>query len=208
MKSFKNLRVVACRGDKRCYTPWKSVIRRFTLIEILIVCSLIAFLAAVTIVGVSFAMRTAGDANCRSLINQINLAMNEYKAVTGYFIQQPKGNGFYMDKPKEGEVDLTDFLPTYEKWCTNGTIERPYERSAVCDPAGTTLWYRCPGSHNKGSFDFESAGQDGIFGYYEESDDQNYSKTINQNHTDLGTGGSAPEDGTVLDNINNWDIAR
>ena len=87
--------------------------------------------------------------------------MEAYKAQTGYYIQQSSGGDLKIDKPTNG-VDLTDYLTSYQQWTIDGTIDA---NNKLIDAYGKAFWYRCPGYHNRGSFDIESAGPDGKFGY-------------------------------------------
>ena len=161
----------------------------FTLIEILTVVALLAFLMAISVAGYQIAMSKAAESDTKSMIAQIEIAMEAYKAKTGYYIQQPVGGEFHINKPKDDVVDFTDFLPDYERWTKNGSID---SSNVLVDSYGTPFWFRSPGYHNRGSFDLESAGQDTDFGY---SDDDNHSTP----KTD------EKEKDKYRNNISNWD---
>jgi Tfp pilus assembly protein PilE len=128
----------------------------FTLIEILTVVALLAFLMSISVAGYRIAMSKAAESDTKAIIAQIEIAMEAYKAKTGYYIQQKDGDAFPIDTPVDDKVDFTDFLPSYQKWTQNGTIMS----GKLTDSYGTEFKYRCPGIHNRGGFDIESPGQD------------------------------------------------
>ena len=146
----------------------------FTLIEILMVCALLAFLMAIMVGAYSIASTKMAEADCIATMKLVGGCLEQYKEKTGYYIQAPKGSDFNIDKPQnvddathEIEVDFTDFIPDYRKLLStsaeaHATIDEIY---VLVDPYGTPYWYRCPGTHNRTSFDIESAGPDGEFGY-------------------------------------------
>jgi general secretion pathway protein G len=142
----------------------KSQNRKFTLIEVLMVCALLAFLMAIMVGGYSIAMTKMAEADCISTIQKIATALETYKAKTGYYIQAASaGQGFYIDKPTNVQ-DFVDFLPDYEKMKkTSAELHPDGERYILVDPYGSNYIYRCPGTHNRMSFDLESAGPDGDF---------------------------------------------
>ena len=184
----------------------KAVSRTFTLIEILIVCALIAMLTAIAVTGFSVAMQKASEADTRSIITQIEIAMDGYKAKYGFFLPSKNGKGDIL-KISDSKGSLSEFIPTYKKWQKNGTINN----TTLTDPYGTAFWFRSPGSHNHGGFDIESAGADTQFGYSEIS---NHDKNINKDtftykgrsHTtnDLHIPGPNSRTDAIVDNINNW----
>ena len=177
-------------NKNRCY--------RFTLVEILVVCALLAFLMALSVVGYGIATKKAAEASTISIIEQIKSAMAAYKSKTGYYIQQPDAGKLKIDTPSSG-VDFTDFLPDYDKWKSDGTID---ENNNLVDAYGMAFWYRCPGYHNRGGFDIESSGADSIFGYYEFSDQRDVDTAIDVNKTHKPNSTSHPE--LIADNIKNW----
>ena len=193
--------------NKRKNTSVSVSVNPFTLVELLVVCAIIAFLAGISVAGIAFAMRRATDTKCKSMMRQIELALNEYKAKTGYYPQQYYGCNFMIDKPLKNQTDLTDFLPTYQKWCESGLVLTPEEYSPLLDSFGTPFWYRCPGYHNKGAFDLESAGQDTYFGYRNDdrvARDQAYGPKwiANATHADKYRNSYYPT--WRDDNISNW----
>lgn len=139
--------------------------RRFTLIEILMVCALLAFLMAIMVGGYSIASTKMAEADCKSTIEKIATALETYKAKTGYYIQAVGNNSvFYVDDPAGVTPNFSSYID-FEKMKSNGTIvEFSSGRYYLVDPYGTAFWYQCPGKHNRMSFDMESAGPDADFG--------------------------------------------
>jgi len=177
----------------------------FTLIEILTVVSLLAFLMAISIAGYQIAMQKSSETDIKSMIKQIEIAMEAYKAKTGYYIQQADGSEFLIDTPDDNDVDFTDFLPDYQKWVNNGTVAMSTNGTGhkdsyvLVDIYGTPFWFRSPGYHNRTSFDLESAGEDCIFGYNDDgTKDLYYNTKENKIHENI----NHPDD--QADNISNW----
>ena len=158
--------------------------KHFTLIEILVVCALIGFLMAISVAAFSLATKRSAAAATQSIIKQIEIAMDAYKAKYGYYIPSDGGKGGDLTIMSNGDDGLKQFIPTYTKWTKNGTID---SAGKVMDAYGIAFWYRCPGYHNRGSFDIESAGPDGQFGY---SDVESHKTVSDSDQT--------------ADNINNW----
>jgi type II secretory pathway pseudopilin PulG len=185
----------------------------FTMIEILTVVALLAFLMAISVAGYQIAMSKAAESDTKSIIAQIEIAMESYKAKTGYYIQQVDGDAFLIDTPVDDVVDFTDFLPDYEKWRKNGSIMTSTNVTSkhcgsyiLVDSYGNSFWFRSPGYHNRGSFELESAGQDLYFGYYadakgetDQGKDKNYGFPENKTHSKI----ALPD--KQSNNISNWD---
>ncbi|MBN1863325.1 MAG: type II secretion system protein GspG [Victivallales bacterium] len=162
-------------------------LRCFTLIEVLMVCALLAILMGIMVAGYSFAQQRMSEAATIATIEKIATALESYKAKTGYYIQAVGSNSvFYMDTPDHSDLDFTDFLPDYEKMKKTSMVEASPGKYYLVDAYGLAFWYRSPGYHNRGKFDIESAGPDGNFGYSD------------ANHSAVS---SADE---VADNIKNW----
>jgi type II secretory pathway pseudopilin PulG len=175
----------------------------FTLVEILTVVALLAFLMSLAVAGYQIAMNRAAKAETESMIKQIEVAMEAYKAKVGYYPQSHDDIALVIDTPIEGEVDFTDFIPNYQKWKKAGMLTdgKPpigappgtpaYKKYSLLDSYGYPFWFKSPGYHNRGSYDLESAGPDTYFGY---SDD---------NHSTPKT--SPDEKDRYRDNISNWE---
>lgn len=151
---------------KKCQSLNKSKSHRpclqgFTLIEILMVCALLGFLMAIMVGGYGIAMTKMAESNCIATIAKIETALESYKAKTGYYIQKIDGDfDFPIADPSSTNATFHKFID-YEKMSKTSIDSSGY----LVDPYGTKYWYRCPGTHNRMSFDLESAGPDGEFGY-------------------------------------------
>ena len=134
----------------------------FTLIEVLMVCALLAFLMAIMVGGYSIASTKMAEADCRATMEKIATALEAYKAKHGYYIQAATaGDAFYVDAPITGS-DFSDFLTDFEKMKKTGALIEVTSggRSYLVDPYGTAYRYQCPGANNRMTFDIYSAGPD------------------------------------------------
>jgi Tfp pilus assembly protein PilE len=142
----------------------------FTLIEILTVCALLAFLMAMMIGAYGIVQQKGAESQCKATMERIKTALTSYKAKTGYYIQAVTvASGFYVDNPNPTPARTNpaqqpmffDFID-YEKMKNAGEIdENSNPPRALVDPFGTNYRYQCPGKHNRTSFDLWSAGADG-----------------------------------------------
>ena len=162
----------------------KSQKTEFTLIEMLVVCILLFFLMALSMSGLKIAMTKSAENATISMIKQITIAMEAYKAKYGFYIPSLDGRGGDL-KIRSDEENLKQFLPKYTQWTKDNTID---SSGVVFDAFMGKLWFRSPGFHNRGGFDLESAGADGKFGY-----DSDINKHSNPSSKD-----------EAADNINNW----
>jgi len=144
----------------------KSLLRtRFTLVELLCVCAILIFLMGIGIGVYSVANRKMGESKCRAMIAKMCIALENYRAKHGYYIQQPYAGGFYIDnygdassKPNlNAEIDIPDNqLGSKTVSGSTFTTSRGYWK----DPFGNAFGYRCPGKFNPTSFDLHSPGPD------------------------------------------------
>ncbi len=126
-----------------------SVRRRgFTLLELLVVISVIAILA--TLVS-PMLLRNVGDAKqatARTQIESLGLALEQYRLDNDAFPSSQQGLEALRSRPS-GE-------PQAANW------RGPYLRKAVpVDPWGRPYLYRAPGTVNTTSFDLLTLGRDG-----------------------------------------------
>jgi Tfp pilus assembly protein PilE len=134
---------------------------RYSLIEILIVCGILLILAGIGISVYSLVNRKMQDSRCQAMIAKMSIALENYKAKTGYYIQAATvATGFYIDIYKDkmsspGECTLNDFIDIPDSELATGT-----GRGAWKDPWGLQFRYQCPGTHNPMSFDLYSFGSD------------------------------------------------
>lgn len=134
--------------------------KKFTLTEILIVCALLAFVMGITVGGYKIVMDKSKKTATLSMIKQLEVAMEAYKNIVGYYYPQKSPAGAFVIDPEATE--FIKYLPNYGKWKTQKQITWKGE---LVDPYGVNFWYRCPGYHNRMGFDIESAGPDTYFGY-------------------------------------------
>ena len=139
----------------------------FTLIEILTVCALLAFLMAMMVAGYGIVQQKGAESQCQATMERIKTALPRYTANTGYYIQAVSvASGFNEEAPtttsKANPHDpwFIDFID-YEKMVNAGEIDTTSR--ALVDPFGTNYRYQCPGKHNRTSFDLQSAGPDGEY---------------------------------------------
>jgi general secretion pathway protein G len=135
---------------------------RYSLIEILIVCGILLILAGIGISVYSLVNRKMQDSRCQAMIAKMSIALENYKAKTGYYIQQPSPSSFYVDQYKnltspQGECSLNDFIDI-----PSGELAAGTGRGFWKDPWGMPFEYKCPGQHNPMSFDLHSKGENKI----------------------------------------------
>jgi len=133
---------------------FSSVLRSkggFTLIEILVVVTVIAILAALVGPSVFRHLGRAKDAAARSQMEMLGAALDAYRL----------DNGRYPTTAQGLEALRTE--PTAEPQPRNW--QGPYLRKAVPpDPWGNPYSYTSPGEHNPGSYDLLTYGADGAVG--------------------------------------------
>lgn len=117
-------------------------VRAFTLVEMLLVVTIIGILAALVIPRVVGVGEGARIKAARADINGgIKMALGRYEIETGHF--------------PRGLQDLLTQQPTDTRWTG------PYLDRMPLDPWGHDYIYYCPGKHNPGDYDLLSAGPDG-----------------------------------------------
>ena len=120
----------------------------FTLIEILVVITVIAILAAVVSPMV---FRNVGDAKgsaARAQIEIFGLALDSYRLDNDYYPSTEQGLDALQHEPT-GD-------PTARNW------RGPYLKKGVpLDPWGRAYLYKSPGDTNSQAYDLETLGRDG-----------------------------------------------
>ena len=117
----------------------------FTLLEIMLVVSIIVIILGVAIsklgntTGVAKTMRVQAD------IQAINTQLKLYESMNGYYPTSDQGLQALVTQP--------DTEPKPTRW---------YQlfKELPKDPWGLTYVYRCPGTKNTSAYDLFSAGQD------------------------------------------------
>ena len=153
-------------GSGACYRGAPG--RPFTLIELLVVMTLIIFLMGLLIAGIVVVNERVGRTQCRALVKEVSLALDNYKKKVGYyppsgtFATSVKDYAVLSVKKEPNSVDFTDFLPSFEKMVAEGVLQEVSTDSyKLCDSYGNPMYYQAPGIHNRTSFDLCSAGPDG-----------------------------------------------
>lgn len=156
----------------------------FTLIEMLVVISVIAILAGITIGGGKFAFDKSQESAIKMRIKKMEMALEEYKKDWGYYpIWQ-----WDVDHNGDGSVDDDDrqlcFFPGPDKKFgdadDDGDTEedddnRPFQSpngklylKDGTDPylqrkGGSAMQYEYPGTHNTEKYDLQAPGLDKVF---------------------------------------------
>ena len=133
--------------------------QRFSLVELLVVCGILMILAGIGISVYSLVSRKMNDSRCQAMIAKMSIALENYKAQNGYYIQQPTAGAFNIDS-----YDTTGINPNLNNYIdipnnelgtvvggSRGFWKDPYEKPFI---------YQCPGTHNRMSFDLYSFGAD------------------------------------------------
>jgi len=149
---------------------------RFTLVELLTVMAIIAVLIGIVLGLMGMATRKMAEAKTKSLVQLISVALENYKAKYGYYIQQSTAGAFYLDyvnssSSAPGEIlinnfcQFVDYEALHNKDCQlSGSTLSASNKYWVVDGFGSPLVYRCPGFYNRSGFDLGSGGADGYYG--------------------------------------------
>ena len=144
--------------------------RSFTVTELLVAIAIIVILAGILIGGLGYAGRRADDAKTIAAIQELSAALEAYRAEKGYYPPcqiSSQAVKFYRDS---GVLML--YLGTNRKYKFVDKQDKPFmelngitgtnadKANAFIDSWGTSLFYQCPGVHNKSSFDLYSYGPD------------------------------------------------
>lgn len=120
--------------------------RAFTLIELLLVLTILGILAAIVIPKLSGRTEEARERAAATQISTFGTALDAFEVDNGYY---PKG--------KSGLTDLIVRPRDAQNW------RGPYLKTDAIpkDPWNGDYIYECPGKHNASSYDLYSAGPDG-----------------------------------------------
>lgn len=152
--------------------------KQFTLVEILAVVGIILVLAGMSLGVYQYVQRASAEAKCKADIKRFEIALESYKAKTGYYPQQFDAYIFFMDMPWQAgvwdpngnntkdpeEITLNDFLEIKPTELKNTGTYAGRGSGAWIDPWQRPYAYVCPGKRNTSKFDFLSAGPDKMFG--------------------------------------------
>ena len=136
----------------KCNHPEKNQLHRarrqaFTLVELLLVITIIGILAAIVIPKMVGRSEQAREVAARADIASMTTALEAFEVDNGYF---PKGNN--------GLMDLVQQPRDARNW------HGPYLDKIPNDPWNNPYVYTCPGRHNPSGFDLMSMGLDGQAG--------------------------------------------
>lgn len=155
-----------------------KVRKNFTLVELLTVVAIIGVLVGIVMGLMSLASGKMSEAKTRSVITQLSVALENYKAKYGYYIQQKVAYTFYLDDVDKGTtppdaqkitnnfcqyIDYARMLSKDTATATTAAVSAT-NRAWVVDGYGYPIIYRCPGYYNRNGFDLGSLGMDGKFG--------------------------------------------
>ena len=128
--------------------PGSNIRRRaFTLVELLLVLSILALLAGLVLPKLVGTRLTAEKKTVIAQIGAFKTALDMFEVDNGTY---PKGRNGLQDlitKPRYASAD----------W-------HPYLDKIPLDPWGNAYIYEFPGRHNKDSYDLSSPGPDGVPG--------------------------------------------
>jgi len=156
--------------------------KKYTMIEILIVISIIIILASMTMAGAGYLQRKAANDKTWAQIKLIESALQQHKTEYGYYPQQincESLKALWFSEPnglkKANKKLILDWVGSGNNVSSGNCLD------AFDEP----LYYQCPGAMNKESYDLFSKGYD----------------------TKFGDGGSVEADAQTMkqtDDINNW----
>ena len=121
--------------------------RAFTLVEMLLVVTIIGILAAIVIPKMVGRSEQAREVRAKADIASIKTALDAFEVDNGYYPKSNNGLGDLVQTPRDAR-----------NW------HGPYLESIPVDPWGNAYIYQLPGKHNPGSYDLSSPGPDGQAG--------------------------------------------
>jgi general secretion pathway protein G len=120
----------------------------FTLIEILVVITLIGLLAALVGPRILGRVSEAKSATAKAQLELLSVALDNYRLDNGSYPTTEQGLAALQEKPTRDPAPLN--------W------RGPYlKRTIPADPWGRPYIYRSPGEHDPGGNDLSSLGKDG-----------------------------------------------
>jgi len=168
--------------------------KAFTIIEMLVVITVIAVLASIILPALSSAQKKSKITKIQSIIDSINLALKQYRTDFGNYPSADipgvagetsaecvyyytaaafvagSSNSVSISAGPYMEFRQKDLIATGHTTNMDGDGDSNETLYEIKDPWGNTLIYAKPGSHNTNSFDLHSKGPDGVDG---NSDDIN-----------------------------------
>ena len=124
----------------------------FTLIELLLVMTILVTLAAIIVPKFTKRSEQARETAARTQISQIEVALDAFEVDNGYYPTGSDGLKDLMEEPDEARNWRGAYL----------------KQEIDLDPWGNPYIYECPGKHNKEGYDIMSVGADGRLGGYDD----------------------------------------
>jgi general secretion pathway protein G len=124
--------------------------RGFTLVELLLVLTILAILAGIVIPRIAVRGEQARETAAKADIANFSTALSMFELDNGYYPKGTDGLQSLMIKPRDAQ----------------NTWKGPYlqKNKIPLDPWGRTYVYEIPGKHNPSSYDVYSNGKDGAGG--------------------------------------------
>ena len=163
--------------------------RRFTLVEVLVACGIIALLAGIGFAGYRFAMDSSRESATKSTIHQLATALETCYNKYGFYPAASAGSEIIFTFDSDDKLTKIEFggttlnVPTtaakkkemegkYTMLLVNTLDIESIKKSSnidgkkytVADSWGNKIYYCYPGKVNTTKFDLVSAGVDGEFG--------------------------------------------
>lgn len=162
--------------------------RRFTLVEVLVACGIIALLAGIGFAGYRFALNSSRESATKSTVYQLATALETCYNKYGFYPSAAAGSEivFTFESDKLAQVKFGDTVLKVPKTSDDkkkiegkyttllaNTLDLESIRNSssvsgkdhtVTDSWGGKIYYCFPGKVNKTKFDLISAGADGVFG--------------------------------------------
>lgn len=142
----------------------------FTLVEIMVVISVIALLMGAILGIADYVSRKNGDARTLAVVEMLRSGLEQYKEKYGFYPptigQQSAGYvQFHLDKvTSNGVSDNFNQFVDYNHLTQSGKSKKEGDLYYVLDGFGGYIYYRCPGYVNKTAYDLGSLGADGKVG--------------------------------------------
>jgi general secretion pathway protein G len=118
----------------------------FTLVELLLVLTILAILAAIVLPKIAGRGQDARISAAKTQINSFATALDMFEVDNGHYPRGKSGLNDLMVRPKDAQ-----------NW-------HQYMESVPLDPWQHPYVYECPGRHRPNSYDLTSAGPDGQIG--------------------------------------------
>lgn len=144
---------------------------RFTLIEVLVVISIILVLAGLTLAVAPYVQKSVRTSRTKSQIAQLVLAFEQYYDSWGYYPQQPTRaivTATFLSslRPQDsaGDTQQVKIYLSQENFGVDRSDISSVGLPRLVDAWSKPFWYQSPGTVSPTSFDLWSTGADGKHG--------------------------------------------